>query len=124
MRRFHSYGPINNKLHYYAPRKELIRQAYVHLTGESPSEGGHYITVWAPRQCGKTWIMQEMVEMIRKTDEYEVGIISLERAKEKKDEKKVLRILIKKLSQVFEKSFPDEYGSRVCRRGWSADPVL
>jgi predicted AAA+ superfamily ATPase len=64
MRRFHSYGPINNKLHYYAPRKELIQRTFTRLIGENPDEGGHYITVWAPRQTGKTWIMQEV--MIRK----------------------------------------------------------
>jgi hypothetical protein len=54
MRRFSSYGPINTKLHYYAPRKELIAGAITQLMGENPSEGGHYITVWAPRQTGKT----------------------------------------------------------------------
>ena len=57
MRRFSSYGPVNPKLHYYAPRKELIEKAYTTLVGENPEEGGHYITVWAPRQYGKTWIM-------------------------------------------------------------------
>lgn len=45
MRRFSSYGPINNKIHYYAPREELIERAYTQLMGENPAEGGHYITV-------------------------------------------------------------------------------
>jgi hypothetical protein len=62
MRRFSSYGPITPGLHYHAPRKELIDWAYTQLVGEEPAEGGHYITVWAPRQCGKTWIMQEVVQ--------------------------------------------------------------
>jgi predicted AAA+ superfamily ATPase len=88
MRRFSSYGPLNTKLHYYAPRKSLIHRAYTQLIGESPSEGGHCITVWAPRQCGKTWIMQEIVEKIKQTDQYEVGIISMERTKKVKNEKK------------------------------------
>ncbi|MCP5102224.1 MAG: hypothetical protein GY950_02540 [bacterium] len=106
MRRFSSYGPIDTDLHYYAPRKKLIEKAYDQLVGENSQKGGHYITVWAPRQCGKTWIMQEAVEKIKQTGEYEAGIISMERAKEKKDEKKVLDILIEKLQNTFEKSFP------------------
>lgn len=106
MRRFSSYGPITPRLHYHAPRKELIHRAYTQLVGEEPGEGGHYITVWAPRQCGKTWIMQEVVQKIKNEKEYEIGIISMEPAKEKKNEKKILDIFIKKLNQVFEKSLP------------------
>jgi hypothetical protein len=106
MRRFSSYGPITPRLHYHAPRKELIDWAYTQLVGEEPAEGGHYITVWAPRQCGKTWIMQEVVQKIKNEKEYEIGIISMEPAKEKNNEKKVLDIFIKTLSQVFEKSLP------------------
>ena len=36
MRRFSSYGPVNDKLHYYAPRKELIERAYKQLMGKIP----------------------------------------------------------------------------------------
>lgn len=107
MRRFTSYGPITPRMHYHAPRKELIDSAYTQLVGEETMEGGHYITVWAPRQCGKTWIMQEVVQKIKNKNEYEVGIISMEPAKEKKNEKKILDIFIKRLNQVFEKSIPD-----------------
>jgi len=32
MRRFNSYGPINNKLYYYAPRKELIDRIKIGLS--------------------------------------------------------------------------------------------
>ena len=53
MKRFSSYGPIDTDLHYYAPRKELIDKAYTRVVGENRDKGGHYITVWAPRQCGK-----------------------------------------------------------------------
>ncbi len=106
MRRFSSYGPPNTKLHYYAPRKNLIDRAYTQLIGENPSEGGHYITVWAPRQCGKTWIMQEIVEMIKQTNQYEVGILSMEAAKEEQAEKEVLKILIEKMQITFAGSFP------------------
>jgi len=50
MRKFDSLRPVNTKLHYYVPRDALIEQAYTQLVGENPDEGGHYITVWAPRQ--------------------------------------------------------------------------
>jgi hypothetical protein len=106
MRRFHSYGPLNTKLHYYAPRKNLIDKTYTQLTGENQAEGGHYITVWAPRQCGKTWIMQEIVEKIKQTNQYEVGILSMEAAKEEQKEKEVLKILMEKMQIAFAKSFP------------------
>ena len=36
-----------------------------HLLGEDPTKGGHYITVWAPRQRGKSWIMQQAMWRIR-----------------------------------------------------------
>ncbi len=52
MRKFFSYGSPNPKLHYHAPREELIEQAVKQLTGEDPNDGGHYITVWGPRQTG------------------------------------------------------------------------
>jgi hypothetical protein len=45
MRKFSSYGPLNTKLHYYAPRTGLIDQALGYLLGEQPDEGGHYITI-------------------------------------------------------------------------------
>ena len=50
MRRFHSYGSIDTEEHYYAPRQELIEKAYTQLIGYNPQKGGHYFTVWAPRQ--------------------------------------------------------------------------
>ncbi|MBF0235292.1 MAG: hypothetical protein HQK65_20000, partial [Desulfamplus sp.] len=55
MRTFSSYGPLNPRLHYYAPRKELLDFGYSQLVGNSPEEGGHYITVWGSRQTGKSW---------------------------------------------------------------------
>ena len=106
MRRFNSYGPINTNLHYYAPRKELIEGALNQLLGESPSEGGHYITVWAPRQTGKTWVMQEVIEKIDQTGQYDIAIITLDRAKNEKDEKEIVSIFIEKLQIAFSRQFP------------------
>ncbi|HHC25048.1 MAG TPA: hypothetical protein ENK58_06505 [Desulfobacterales bacterium] len=56
MRKFSSYGPVNTRLHYHAPRKVLTDRAYDELTGHDSLEGCHYITVWAPvRRAGPGW---------------------------------------------------------------------
>ncbi|MGE5343271.1 MAG: hypothetical protein ACM3SY_17520 [Candidatus Omnitrophota bacterium] len=106
MRRFNSYGPINNKLHYYAPRQELIENAYTNLVGEVPDEGGHYFTVWASRQTGKTWLMRETIKRIDQTGQYHQAIISMDQAKAEKEEKKVVSILIEKMQIAFSRQFP------------------
>ncbi len=106
MRRFSSYGPIDIDEHYYVPRNELLEIGYTQLTGENPEKGGHYFTVWAPRQTGKTWMMQELVRRLKQTDEYHVGIISMQPAKKKASEEKVLEILLDKMTQIFKIPFP------------------
>lgn len=78
MRRFSSYGPVDTKLHYYAPRKELVESACASLLGEDPSRGGHYITVWAPRQRGKTWVMQQVVGRLSQDERFHVLKIGVE----------------------------------------------
>ena len=106
MRRFFSYGPVDNEDHYYAPRNQLIEDAYNQLLGENPQKSGHYITVWAPRQCGKTWVMLEVVEKIKNTRRFEVGIISMQSAKKEQNEKKVLEIFIKRLTRFLKNHCP------------------
>jgi predicted AAA+ superfamily ATPase len=64
MRKFSSYGPIDSELHYHVPRQQLIEGAIQQLKGDNPDKGGHYITVWAPRQTGKTWIMQQVLKRL------------------------------------------------------------
>jgi hypothetical protein len=80
MRRFSSYGPVNTKLHYYVPRQVLIDQAYSQLVGEEPEEGGHYITVWAPRQRGKSWVMREVYQRLlhQHAEQFDVVALSLQ----------------------------------------------
>ncbi len=70
MRKFSSYGPVNKRRHFYVPRTELVDVATTELIGDIPEEGGHYITVWAPRQCGKTWLMRETLWRLEKDDEF------------------------------------------------------
>lgn len=106
MRRFSSYGPIDTKKHYYVPREELLQKAMALLTGGNPITDGHYITVWAPRQCGKTWIMQETVKNIKQTRDFEAGILSMELVKKETDPKDILAVFLQKMTEVFKKKFP------------------
>lgn len=48
------------------PRVELVKKAYDNLVGENPQKGGHYFTVWGPRQTGKTWVMQQILMQLKK----------------------------------------------------------
>ncbi|MCP5053972.1 MAG: hypothetical protein GY940_42785 [bacterium] len=106
MRQFSSYGPIDRDEHYYSPRNALIEKSCHQLLGRNPEKGGHYITVWAPRQCGKTWVMQEAVRKIRESGEFEVAIITMQLAKGIESESDVLDILVRKLQNAFRRSFP------------------
>ncbi len=41
--KFFSYGPVNTKIHYFAPRRELLDKTKIQILGKYPDEGGHYI---------------------------------------------------------------------------------
>ena len=104
MRKFSSYGPVNPNVHYYAPRAELIDAAYRQLVGDEA--GGHYITVWAPRQTGKSWTMLEVVNRLKASSAFKVGIISMEHAKGETTPQTVLEIFSKELQKVLHLNFP------------------
>jgi len=78
MRKFSSYGPVDPELHYYVPRQELVDFAHQQLLGDNPDKGGHYITVWAPRQTGKTWIMREVFFKLQQDAQFDVVILPLQ----------------------------------------------
>jgi len=59
MRHFHSYGPVDCEDHFCVQRYELIKRCKQQLVG-NPQKGGHYFTIWAPRQNGKTWLMRQV----------------------------------------------------------------
>ncbi|MCX6578894.1 MAG: AAA-like domain-containing protein [Candidatus Aminicenantes bacterium] len=105
MRRFSSYGPINTHLHYYAPRKELIARAFTQLVGENPSEGGHYITVWAPRQTGKTSVMQEILFQLKKDPLFDVLKINLENLKNETDVGTIIGAICEEIGAGLNKTF-------------------
>jgi len=106
MRKFSSYGPPDTELHYYAPRTKLIDYALNQLFGEEPTKGGHYITVWAPRQTGKSWVMRQVIRRIREEDEFEVGVISLQLAKDVEEVDHMLEIFVEQLQIAFQREFP------------------
>ncbi len=107
MRRFNSYGPINTNVHYYAPRKELIAGAFTQLVGENSAAGGNYITVWAPRQTGKTWVMQEILFQLKKDPRFHTLKINLEILKRKKNVGDIIKIIAREIGEGLGKTFND-----------------
>ncbi len=85
MRRFSSYGPVDKDLHFHVPRESLVQRACDELMGEDPAKGGHYITVWAPRQSGKTWIMREVLWNLRADVRFNAVKINLDELKVEND---------------------------------------
>ncbi|OQY48615.1 MAG: hypothetical protein B6242_01885 [Anaerolineaceae bacterium 4572_78] len=78
MRKFFSYGPLDKDLYYYVPRTKLIDFGLLQLLGENPKKGGHYITVWAPRQQSKTWIMANVLWRLMKDDRFDVVKLNIQ----------------------------------------------
>jgi hypothetical protein len=98
---------VDRDLHYHAPRTELIENGYRQLTGENPEKGGHYITVWAPRQAGKTWTLQQVVKKIREKGDFDVAIISMQSAKTVTGDESILELFTAKLGQWFRRNLGD-----------------
>jgi len=105
MRRFSSYGPVDTVQHYYVPRVELIQQAYSQLLGDNPQRGGHYFTVWAPRQAGKTWVMQQVLHKLQKAQRFDVLKINLEILKDRKNPADIFEIIAGKIGEGIGKTF-------------------
>lgn len=102
MRKFSSYGPIDTELHYYVPRQALIDSAVNHLAGEEPTRGGHYITVWAPRQRGKSWILQQAMWQLRGDPAYagfDVLKINLEHLKMTPDVVRIAQVITREICE-------------------------
>jgi len=109
MRRFTSYGPINTNTDYYVPREGLIEKAYRTLVGDDKNAGGHYVTAWAPRQTGKTWIMQQTAARIMAEGEFDMAITTMQSAKSADTPERVLDVLVENLRTMYQKDFPDIY---------------
>lgn len=125
MRTFSSYGPVSKESNFYVPRKELLQKAYDNLVGKHPDEGGHYFTVWASRQCGKSWLLRELFWQLRKDERYHVAKLELEILKTTGDIMESARYIISELNETahihlplpetmleFEQCFTDKYLDR------------
>jgi hypothetical protein len=79
VRSFSSYGPVDPRFHFCVERRALVDRCVAQLLGE-PGEGGHFFTIWAPRQTGKTWIMRRAVAEIRARygERFAVGALSMQ----------------------------------------------
>ena len=80
MRRFHSYGPVSSEAHFCVPRSAMVDQCVDQLLGRKGEDGGHYFTIWAPRQTGKTWLMRQAMASIRRdhADQFIVATMSMQ----------------------------------------------
>jgi hypothetical protein len=95
MRKFFSYGPPDIEENYCAPRKELLDKLYQRLTGDNPQKGGHYFTVWAPRQTGKTWCLNTVRYRLLEEKRFDVVKIGLEALKKQGDSVKVGHAIVR-----------------------------
>ncbi len=73
MRYFNTSGPCNPEKHYTVIRQQLIAE------GLDKIERGRYITIFAPRQAGKTTYFQLLLEELRKEGRYTPIWIGFER---------------------------------------------
>ena len=104
MRKFSSYGPIDTDLHYYAPRQALLTAAYQQLLGENPEKDGRYITVWGPRQTGKTWVMQQILFGLQHAPRYAtfaVAKINLQLFDQQQDGLAIMRHIAQEITHRF-----------------------
>lgn len=107
MRRFHSYGPVDERRHFTVSRKELIRTCLENLVGD-PEEGGHYFTIWAPRQAGKTWLMREVKKAVAELygDRFLIGCLSVQGVIMEKDDPD--GVLFRQLPRIIRDGFGTE----------------
>ena len=106
MRRFSSYGPVDKDLHYYVPRQELVDRACLQLVGENPAKGGHYITIWAPRQRGKTWVMREVLCRLQWDERFDVAKINLQTLKGVENLGEILQYITAHLAKHLSRTLP------------------
>jgi len=106
MRRFSSYGPVSKESNYFVPRKELLQMAYTYLTGENPAEGGHYITVWAPRQTGKSSLLRDLYWDVMKDDNYFVANIDIQHLRDIQDSVRCMNTILERINALTQLSLP------------------
>jgi hypothetical protein len=79
MRHFSSYGPVDPRFNFAVERRELVEDCVAQIVGD-PGDSGHFFTIWAPRQAGKTWLMRRAIEEVRARygERFAVGALSMQ----------------------------------------------
>ncbi len=72
MRYFNTHGPVNAQEHYVVPRRALVEQ----LTAQI--EEGKFFTIYAPRQMGKTTLLNNLETELSKRPAYLPIVLSFE----------------------------------------------
>jgi len=106
MRKFSSYGPVDKDINYYVPRIEIIEKAHQQLIGNTIEKGGHYYTVWAPRQCGKSWTLIQVLSQLQQDERFYVAKINMETVKGMPDIKTTYKYLINSMNGFFNMKLP------------------
>ena len=112
MRSFFSYGPVDCEEHFCVSRKELKEKCIKQLVGK-PGKRGHYFTVWAPRQTGKTWLMREVKKEIERRygDKFICGFMSMQGVVMKDDDEP--EEFLKRVPLLFKETFKIKLNSVV-----------
>ena len=72
MRYFNTHGPVNIQEHYVVSRRVLVEQ----LTAQI--EQGKFFTIYAPRQMGKTTLLNNLETELRTRPAYLPIVLSFE----------------------------------------------
>ncbi|MEZ4730375.1 MAG: AAA-like domain-containing protein [Caldilineaceae bacterium] len=72
MRYFNTHGPVNAQEHYVVPRQALVEQLTVQI------EQGKFFTIYAPRQMGKTTLLNHLEVELRARPTYLPIVLSFE----------------------------------------------
>jgi len=106
-RRFSSYGPVDTEINYYVSRKQLLERAILQLTGENQNKGGHFFTVWAPRQTGKSWLMWQTMYQLQAEGNYTVICMSVGILKDLTDNPEIFDGFKRLFETEQKKTYPD-----------------
>ena len=121
MRRFHSYGPVDKDIHFCVPRTELVKNCLHQIMGE-PGKGGHFFTIWAPRQTGKTWLMREVKNRIEQDcpDLFAIGAMSMQGTIFDKDDQHPQKTFLSKIPHLFLDAFDKDIDVPNAIDDWAA----
>ncbi|MFN8487734.1 MAG: AAA-like domain-containing protein [Caldilineaceae bacterium] len=72
MRYFNTYGPVNEQEHYVVSRSTLLTELATHVMA------GRYFTIYAPRQMGKTTLLQRLAATLQQQPNFLPVVLNFE----------------------------------------------